>query len=110
MIAMNIFFSFLILILLLSILFLIRNTKVCRFRIYVLNTSFNHLQYYYDDIDWNSTDWEIKYKLYEQASSLYQQINGKYKYDEMLFSTKPLRLDKWFTEEECNFIEFGTLN
>lgn len=101
--------SFFIVVLLLSILFIIRNAKVCKFRIYILNTSFDHLQDYYDDIDWNSIDWEIKHKLYETASSLYKQINDKYEYDEMLFSTKPLRLDEWFTEEECNFIEFGTL-
>lgn len=105
-----IYISIIIIVSLLSALFLIRNTKVCRFRIYVLDMSYNHLQDYFDDIDWDSIDWENKYKLHEKASSLYQQINNKYEYNEMLYSIKPLKLDKWFTEEEVNFIEFGTLN
>lgn len=110
MIVINIFISFLIFMLLLSTLFLIRNVKVCEFRNYIINASHNHTLDYYDDIDWNSKDWEINYKLYEKASSLYRQINDKYEYNEMLYSIKPLKLDKWFTEEEVNFIEFGTLN
>lgn len=104
-----VFIGFLIIISSLFILFTIRNIKVCQFRIYVLNTSFDHLQDYFNDIDWNSIDWEDRYKLHEEASSLYQQINDKYEYNEMLYSIKPLKLDKWFTEEEVNFIEFGTL-
>ena len=98
-----------ILALLVLILFFIKNIKTCEFRIYILNMSYNHTMDYYDNVDWSSEDWEIKYKLYEKASSLYKQINDKYEYDEMLYSIKPLRLDKWFTEEEVNFIEFGTL-
>ena len=105
-----IFISFIILIASLSILFIIRNAKVCQFRIYILNMSYNHLNDYYENIDWDSIDWENSYKLHEEASSLYQRINAKYEYDEMLYSIKPLKLDKWFTEEEINFIEFGTLN
>lgn len=101
--------GFLIIVALLSILFIIRNANTCKFRIYILNISHNHVLDYYDDIDWNSKDWQDKYKLYEEASSIYQQINSKYEYDEMLYSIKPLKLDKWFTEEEVNFIEFGTL-
>lgn len=96
--------------LLILILFFIRNAKTCKFRIYILNMSHNHVLSYYDDINWNSKDWRDKYKLYEEASSICQQINSKYEYDEMLYSTKPLKLDKWFTEEEIKFIEFGTLN
>ena len=110
MIVINIFISFLIFMLLLSTLFLIRNVKVCEFRNYIINASYNHMLDYYNDIDWNSKDWKINYKLYEKASSLYRQINDKYEYDKMLYSIKPLKLDKWFTEEEVNFIEFGTLN
>lgn len=107
--VMYIYISFLIFILLLFVLFLIRNAKVCKFRIYILNMSHNHLHDYYDDIDWDSIDWRDKLKLHEKASSLYKQINDKYEYDEMLYSIKPLKLNKWFTEEEVNFIEFGTL-
>lgn len=102
--------SIIIIGLLLSILFLIRNAKVCKFRLYILNITYDHLQDYFNNIDWNSIDWEDSYKLYEEASSLYKQINDKYEYDEILYSIKPLKLDKWFAEKECNFIEFGTLN
>ena len=101
--------NFFIIILLLSILFIIRNEKVCKFRIYILNMSYRHVDDYHNNIDWNSIDWEDSYELHEKACSLYRQINDKYEYEEMLFSIKPLRLDEWFTEEEVNFIEFGTL-
>ena len=110
MIAVYFYVSIVIIALLVSILFFIKNIKTSEFRIYILNMSYNHLMDYYDDIDWSSKDWKVNYKLYEKASSLYKQINDKYEYDEMLYSIKPLKLDKWFTEEEVNFIEFGTLN
>ena len=109
MITIIVFISFIIFILLLYVLFSIRNAKVCNFRIYILEMSYNHLVDYFNDVDWNSIDWENKYKLHEKASSIYKQINDKYEYDEMLYSIRPLKLDKWFTEEEINFIEFGTL-
>lgn len=105
-----VYINIIIIVSLLFILFLIRNTKVCKFRIYILNMSYDHVDDYCNNIDWDSIDWKDKYKLYEEASSLCQRINDKYKYDEMLYSIKPLKLDKWFTEEEVNFIEFGTLN
>lgn len=96
--------------LLILILFFIRNIKTSEFRTYILNISHNHVIDYYNDIDWSSKDWKIKYKLYDKAFYFYKQINDKYEYNEMLYSTKPLKLDKWFTEEEVNFIKFGTLN
>ena len=95
--------------LLILISFFIRNSKTSEFRTYILNISHNHVIDYYNDIDWSSKNWEINYKLYKKATSLYRQINDKYEYDEMLYSIKPLKLDKWFTEEEVNFIKFGTL-
>lgn len=110
MIAVYVYFSIIIIALLFSALFLIRNAKVCKFRIYILKTTYNHVDDYYNNIDWDSIDWRDRYELHEKASSLCQQINDKYKYEEMLYSIKPLKLDKWFTEEEVNFIEFGTLN
>lgn len=103
------YISIVIIILLGLILFFIKNIKTSEFRIYILNMSYNHLDDYYNNIDWDSIDWRDRCKLYEKASSLYKQINDKYKYEEMLFSIKPLKLDKWFTEEEVNFIKFGTL-
>lgn len=110
MIPIYVYISIVIIALLVFILFFIRNTKVCNFRIYLLKACGNHLDDYFNDIDWDAEDWKIKCELYEQVSSLYKQINNKYKYEEMLYSIKPLRLDKWFTEEEINFIKFGTLN
>lgn len=104
------YISIVIIVLLGLILLFIKNIKTSEFRIYILNMSYNYMMDYYDNIDWNSKDWKVNYKLYEKASSLYKQINDKYEYDEMLYSIKPLKLDKWFTEEEVNFIEFGTLN
>lgn len=101
--------SFFIIVLLLSILFIIRNVKVYKFRIYILKTTYNHSEDYWNDIDCDSIEWVVQHDLYKKASDLYQQINNKYEYDEMLYSTKPLKLDKWFTEEEVNFIKFGTL-
>lgn len=101
--------SIVIIALLVFILIFIKIIKTGEFRIYILNMSYNHMMDYYDNIDWSSKDWKINYKLYEKASSIYKQINDKYEYDEMLYSIKPLELDKWFTEEEINFIKFGTL-
>lgn len=109
MITIIVFISFIIFILLFCVLFLIRNAKVCNFRIYILKMSYNHSEDYWNNINWDNKDWFIRYKIYETASSLYKQINDKYEYNEMLYSIKPLKLDKWFTEKEINFIKFGTL-
>ena len=41
---------------------------------------------------------------YEYLDKSKEYLWNKYTYSQMLFSFKPLRLDKWFTDEEIDFM------
>lgn len=92
-----------------SITIFIRNIMVYKFRKYIINICYTHTMEYLNDRLNNFIDYEISTNIYHKAVNMRNNIIDKYKYEEMIFSIKPLKLDKWFTEEEVNFIEFGTL-
>ena len=69
-----------ILLLLVGLYFLVRNDRVCAFRLYILDLNPN-----------------------KRLACI--ELHEKYIYEQMLYSFKPLRLECWFTEEELKTIE-----
>lgn len=67
----------------------IRNNKVGSFRSYLLNLCGKAANKYGDD-------WRKPYRIY-----------GKHSYYRMLYSFKPLKLEKWFTDDEIKILTHG---
>ena len=94
------------LILVVFFLYLInRNNKVYYFNINLSNFLFDELKRilntYKDDYEFYK-DKENYYNIREKINSLL----NKHSYDKYLFSFKPLKLEKWFTEEDLEFITY----
>lgn len=71
----------------------IRNNEVAKFRYYLIDLS---------------TEYIIKHLRDPNLTELknpYIWLLGKYSYDEMLYSKKPLTLEAWFTESEIKEIK-----
>jgi hypothetical protein len=60
----------------------------------ILNTYKNDNEFHEDENNYNY----IKEKIY--------YLLDKYSYDRYLYSFKPLKLEKWFTEEDLEFIKY----
>ena len=67
---------------------LFRNDKVCAFR--------NKIS----DLEYKRRIEAIRQGLYFKDLNLHD----KYSYNDMLYSFKPLKLEKWFTEEEIRYL------
>ena len=95
----------LILIVLCSFYILIRNNKVYHFTVSSSNVLYGELKRIldtYKDDDEFRKDEKNYFNLKEKA----QILLDKNSYSEYLFSFKPLKLEKWFTEEELEFVEY----
>lgn len=81
-----------------SMYILIRNKKVCKFRVYIADLIYSKLcnmiadGAYYQDISY----------LWDMLKDI--------SYDEMLFSFKPLKMECWFTEEELKLLGYERRN
>lgn len=82
-----------------------RNNKVCCFMTSLSNLLFNELgrilDTYKDDNEFHEDENNYNHIREKVRSLLY-----KYSYNKYLFSFKPLKLEKWFTEEELEFITY----
>lgn len=84
---------------------LYRNNKV-----YWFSVSLNH--FLFDELKRILNTYKDNNEFHEDEDS-YNYIRDKiyfllekYSYNEYLFSFKPLKLEKWFTEEELEFIKY----
>ena len=101
----NLILSVLILITVLCLYIAIRNNKVYHFNINFGHLLFDELERilnsYKDDDEFNE-DEENYYNIRDQVRFLLD----KHSYNRYLFSFKPLKLEKWFTKEELEFITY----
>lgn len=82
---------------------LFRNERVGVFRISLNHLLCDFLINYLESLD-DDEDFRKHRTEYEYLDKSKDYMWNKYTYDQMLFSFKPLRLDKWFTDEEIDFL------
>ena len=81
-----------------SLYFLIRNYKVCKFRIKYSNAAFDYLEKVLNSCV-TMQDLNNYYILHDDLLN----IINKYSYDQMLYSFKSLKLENWFSKEEIKY-------
>ena len=101
----NLILLILLILAIFSLYLINRNNKVYYFNINLSNFLFDELKRilntYKDD-----------YEFYEDEKNYYnirekiQFLLDKHSYNKYLFSFKPLKLEKWFTEEDLEFITY----
>ena len=77
-----------------SIFILIRNHKVCKFRIYIANL-----------IYFKGCDMINNGASHQDVSPLWDILEN-ISYDKMLFSFKPLKMECWFTDNELKLLGY----
>ena len=80
-----------------------RNERVGFFRVALNHLLCDFLINYLESLD-DDEDFRKHRAEYEYLDKSKDYMWNKYTYDQMLFSFKPLRLDKWFTDEEIDFL------
>ena len=73
---------------------LIRNNKVCKFRIYIADLIYS-----------KGCDMINNGASHSDIVELWDMLND-ISYDEMLYSFKPLKIEYWFTEEELKLLGY----
>lgn len=86
-----------------GIYLLLRNDKVCDFQIEISNKChdvlINFLGSLKDDEEFNE-----RYEEFEQLDMMRDEILSKHSCHSMLFSLKQLKLERWYTKEEIEFM------
>jgi hypothetical protein len=100
---MEILFVILVSVLVVAIYLLWRNNKVYAFRIEVIDKCYNVLSDFLDSIKDDEELYE-RYEEHEQLDMKRDEILLKHSYESMLFSLKPLKLERWYTKEEIEFM------
>lgn len=90
----NVILTMLIITFWVCVYFLIRNKKVCKFRMYIA-----------DLIYFRACDMINDGVSYQNASYLWDMLDY-ISYDEMLYSFKPLKMECWFTDEELKLLGY----
>ena len=90
--------SIMIIMLIFSFYFLIRNNKVYEFRTKYSNAAFGYLQKVL-----NSCVTEQDFSNYYVLRDDLLNTIDKYSYDQMLYSFKSLKLENWFSKEEIKY-------
>ena len=94
-----------VLLFVIGVYLLYRNSKVYRFRVEIINSSYNVLKEFLASIkdDEEFLSKREEYLKLEKMSEIILDTS----YEKMLLSIKPLKLEYWFNEEEINFIRKG---
>ena len=100
---MEILFVILVSIMLTAIYLLWRNNKVYNFRIKIIDDCHNVLNNFLDSLKDDEELYE-RYEEYKYLETKKDEILSKHSYESMLFSLKPLKLERWYTEEEIKFM------
>ena len=101
----NLILVLLILIIILCLYVLYRNNKVYCFSVVLSDVLFDELKrilYTYKDDNEFHED-EINYNYIKEKVEI---LLNKNSYNKYLYSFKPLKLEKWFTEEELEFMRY----
>ena len=85
---------------------LIRNERVCKFQLALVDASYNTLMEYLNTLDPDKMDDDTFDKGMEKYRELYNIYDSicDLSYDKMLFSLKPLKVSYWLTEEQISFL------
>lgn len=85
---------------------LIRNEKVCKFQLALIDAGYNVVKEYLNTLDPDKIDDDTFNKgmeKYRELSDIYDSICNL-SYDKMLFSLKPLKANYWLTGEQISFL------
>lgn len=93
----------LIAIIIAAIYLLWRNNKVYNFRIKIIDDCHNVLNNFLDSLK-DDEELHERYEEYKYLETKKDEILSKHSYESMLFSLKPLKLERWYTEEEVKFM------
>ena len=96
-------FWILIAILIVAIYLLWRNNKVYNFRIKIIDECHIVLNNFLDSLK-DDEELHERYEEYKYLKMKKDEILSKHSYESMLFSLKPLKLERWFTNEEIGFM------
>ena len=80
-----------------------RNYKVYYFRIEVIDKCYDVLRNFLYSLK-NDKEVDERYGEYEQLEMKKNEIYSKHSYHSMLFSLKQLKLERWYTKEEIEFM------
>lgn len=84
--------------------FAMRNNKVYEFRLKVIDKVFDKI----DKKIWSydgDEEFIAHYHEYIEYRDKLRQIQQRYTYDKMLYSLKPLKMEKWFSPEELELLK-----
>ena len=81
-----------------------RNNEVYEFRLKVIDKVYDKINkkifsYKGDE------EFTAHYDEYKEYRNKLKKIQQRYTYDEMLYSLKPLKMEKWFTPEELELLK-----
>ena len=79
----------------------LRNTKVYTFRTNTKHRCYDNIRRKFDDC---IHDFEKRWIEYLEYSNKLEKIANKWKYQDMLYSHKPLKLEYWYTDDEIELI------
>ena len=101
----NLILLIVLILIVLCLYILNRSNKVLYFTVSLSVILFDELKRilntYKDDKDFHEDE-----NNYNYIKEKIQFLLDKYSYNKYLFSFKPLKLEKWFTEEELEFIKY----
>ena len=104
-IALFVFLSIIVVVLIYLFYLLFRNNKVLNFRYLIIEGSYNYVKNFIDTDRYDTVqEYDEHEHQYRRLMDKAHNTINKYSYDKMLFSFKPLKLEKWFSSEEIEFI------
>lgn len=81
-----------------------RNTLVCKLQLRVNNACYNYKKTFLDSLK-NDGELESRRDEWETRKRIADDMNDRYGYDKMVFSFRPLKIEEWYTEKECEIIK-----
>ena len=86
-----------------AIFYFRRNENVYNFRIEVINKCYDVLGSFLDSLK-NDKELNERHEELEQLKMKKDEILSKHSYFSMMFSLKQLKLERWYTKEEIEFM------
>ena len=81
-----------------------RNNAVCKLQKRVNNACYNYKMAFLDSLR-DDDELRARWKEWETRKKIADDMNDRYDYDEMLFSFRPLEIEEWYTDYECEIIK-----
>lgn len=80
-----------------------RNTLVCKLQSRVNNACYNYKMAFLDSLK-NDDELKARWDEWKTLKRIADDMNDRYGYNKMVFSSRPLEIEEWYTEEECEII------